>query len=110
MALFEIMVKLMSISMHRVTKRNHKAMWVEIFHNLLNYDAITINSATQTRKYFVEVIMISIYIWNYMHIEGTGIICSISAISRPLRFQMDFSLVVLSYHVGDSAQAGVSYI
>ena len=55
MAIFEAMAKALSIRLHRVAKRIHKAIGVERFHNFLNHNATLINSARHTHKCFVEV-------------------------------------------------------
>ena len=86
MAIFEAMAKALSIRLHRVAKRIHKAIGVERFHKFLNHNATIISSARQTHKCFVEVALISAYAWNAMPIDGTDIIRNISAIDRQLNF------------------------
>ena len=51
MVLFEIMTKVLSIRLHRVAKRNYKAIDVERFHKFLNHNATIISSARQTYTY-----------------------------------------------------------
>ena len=84
MALFEAMAKLLNIRLHRVSKRNHKAIGVKRYHKFLNHNARIISSARQTHKCFVEVGHISAYAWNAMHIGGNNIVRSIPVIGQPL--------------------------
>ena len=50
MALFEAMAKSLNIRLHRVSKRNHKAIGVERYHKFLNHNARINSSARQTHK------------------------------------------------------------
>ena len=54
-ALFEGMAKSLNIRLHRVSKRNHKAIGVERFHKFLNHNATIISAARQTHKCFIVI-------------------------------------------------------
>ena len=110
MALFESMANALNIRLHRVAKRNHKAIGVERYHKFLNHNATILSAARQTHKCFVEVALVSAYAWNAMPIDGTDIIRSIPAIGRPFRFHIDVTLAELPTPTTNTAKSTVAYI
>ena len=63
-----------------------------------------------TNKFFTEAAMTLAYTWNLIHVDGTGIVCDILAISRLLWFPIDVSFISLPKPIDDVAKATVSYI
>ena len=110
MYIFEQATKTLNIRLHRVAKRNHKAVGVEIYHRFLNH-AVTLAATTrETISCFVEAAMVAAYAWNAMLIGGTDIPRSVPTIGRPLRFPMDIAIAELPPPIVDAAKATVSYI
>ena len=110
MHIFEQIMKALNIRLHRVLKRNHKAVDVERYHRF-DYHVVTLVATTQeTRKCFVEASMVAAYAWNDIPINGTDTPRSTPAIGRPIRFHMDMAIAELPHPIDDTSKGTVSYM
>ena len=90
--LFEDICKLLKIRFHAAAKRNHRSIEVERFHAFLNRGTTIYTEERGSNACFVEAAMVLAYAWNASPIDGTGIIRSVPAIGRELKFPMDIEL------------------
>ncbi|MGH7955254.1 MAG: hypothetical protein ACREOZ_04765, partial [Gloeomargaritales cyanobacterium] len=89
-SVFADMCMKLNIRFHPLSKGNHKALSVERFHRYLN-KAVTIAANDRgTNTIFIEAAAVAAYAWNSSPIDGTGIIRSIPAIGREIKFPCDF--------------------
>ena len=78
--------------------RNDKSLLIEKFHRFLNKAVAIAAGDRGTLDCFVEAGIAAGYAWNSVPIDGTGIIRSIPAIGRELRFPLDISMPSLPKH------------
>ena len=90
--LFEEMCSLLKIRFHAAAKRNHRSIGVERFHAFLNRGTTIFSEERGSNECFVEAAMVLAYAWNASPIDGTGIIRSVPALGRELKFPLDIEL------------------
>lgn len=86
------MCALLKIRFHAAAKRNHKSIGVERFHAFLNRGTTIFAEERGSNECFVEAAMVLAYAWNASPVDGTGIIRSVPAIGRELKFPLDIEL------------------
>ena len=107
---FLAMCKALHINYEILAKRNHKGLLVEKFHRFLN-KAITIAAEDRgTNDIFVAAGVAAGYAWNSSPIDGTGILRSVPAIGRELRFPLDVDISALPALVTNNADSVISYL
>ena len=81
----------LNIRFHIVAKRNHKAIGVERYYCFLNRAQKISTEERGTSEPFVEIGMVTTYVWNTSPIDGTDIIRSVPDIGRELSYPLDMS-------------------
>ena len=90
---FKEMCNTLNIHYHLLAKGNHQALSVERFHHYLNKAVMIAQNDRQNTSDFVPAACATAYAWNSSPINGTNIICSISAVGREFKFPFNFHYV-----------------
>ena len=108
--LFLTICKPLNVNYDILAKRDHKSLLVKKIHRLLN-KAITIAAEDRgTNDIFVAASVVVGYAWNSSPIAGTGILRSVPAIGRELRFPLDIDSSALLSLVSNNAEYVASYL
>ena len=110
MGTFVQMGKALGIRVHVAAAHNHTTVGIERFHNFLNHSNKIYGEEHQTSEIFVEVAMVSAYVWNIRPIDCTGIIRSVCAIGRELKYPMDIPIVEIPQVIDSPSQSVADYI
>ena len=76
------MCQALNLSYEVLTKRNHNEFTVEHFRKFLNKSATIAAADRDTYDICFPTSIVTCYVWNSTLIDGTDILCSISAIGR----------------------------
>ena len=107
---FVEMAACLRLRLHVAAARSHKTVGVERFHRFLNHSTTIFAEERGTSECFVECGMMAAYTWNASPIDETGIIRSIPAIGRELKFPLDIDLHKLSPPTSSAGESVATYL